>query len=832
MIPTALAFLPLLGAAAPQQPAAPAGAELVPYTLNAGENVAQLEPTVGPAGEPAVRVRCAEFRGGAVELAWRLPLPLRAGAAYELSLACRHVRVRGPEVEILLRDGQTGAALGSAWRVRPGLRWRSFARRFVCPREVREVSVVLRFFSGGTLYVAQPQVAEVWPWLGPPLAPCRHKNRVFNSSFELGLCGWATLEAESFLGALSGRALRGERCLRLCLEREKLPRLFFDWPAPESRALARISAVALEPSALDRGKPMTLSAYLRSEPPGVVALLGLLSEGQSEPRWAEASVSQAWGRYCATFVPSASRGWVAVGLDLDKSQLKEATLWVDAVQLEPRSKATSYRPAHNIEVGIISEGEMFAAPGDRAKLNICAANAGREAAQAAIKLSCFDHCGRRVLWRWFPVRLRPGERAELPVAVELKHSGVYAVSLRVRGERCERERRMRLFCAPRAKLSPLAPRLGLDHLPASGALAQAVKKLGINWVLDRSASWDAASGKEGSVNFAPADELLSFAAREGLSTVVLLAAPCARWASAGPAAAESLSTASGGSALCWYPPRKALDFEEFLQELARFAGKRAAAWQLFYDAEQNAPQGQLSADDFAWLALAARRCLCQTTRRPLALSLPRDLLLGSCATRAADIAVVFPQLRTGEEAAEELRLLAALRGRELWAEGIARAAEDELAAAAAVARAMVVLTWAGASRVFFAALPEAATPHGETMSNPFFAYGPRPRAAAVALLVALDMMGGDARPQLVRGDSRLCAFRWRRGKEEIFALWAWEPLFFEDLALPKAGVKFFDMLGAPSERPTQLDDQPVYIVCDTLRAEAVAAALGAREAER
>ena len=160
---------------------------------------------------------------------------------------------------------------------------------------------------------------------------------------------------------------------------------------------------------LKREKKYVFSCYLKADRPDVPVMLQVYQNTRGTRR-RTVQVDQEWKRYSFPFTPSADYAWAAVGIDLQKSEISTATLWVDAVQFERADQPTDYVPRSQLESFIETPvpGNIFTEPEEGMTIDVCLWNGTDATRMMTGRLLITDFLDREVLCSDVHREVEPG----------------------------------------------------------------------------------------------------------------------------------------------------------------------------------------------------------------------------------------------------------------------------------------------------------------------------------------------------------------------------------------------------------------------------------------
>lgn len=256
------------------------------------------------------------------------------------------------------------------------------------------------------------------------------ENLVHDGSFELGGVDWTKLryaapyqEADCrYIAPVLDRSTKvdGAQSFR------------YDNPKGEP-CILRTTDVAVTP-----GKPHTLSFYAKSSKPVKLRYLPIsvirkIVDGRPalNGSWFNPSryvtLNPEWTRYTFTFTPP--EGHDSILLDFLWGEGNDATVWFDAVQIEPGEKATAYQPMREMEF-TLDAGRHYRFDGDKPlTYSLKGVNYGKTAETVEFTLADRnDYTGKTLGSRKVSLTVPAGGTAEKCFTVPDRPYGVYSVS--------------------------------------------------------------------------------------------------------------------------------------------------------------------------------------------------------------------------------------------------------------------------------------------------------------------------------------------------------------------------------------------------------------------
>lgn len=507
----------------------------------------------------SARLECTAFQGGSPASHAMLcqvgVVGLRRGSWYRLTFWARSEGIRAETVDVAISNTKNWSNTGLSEGVDVGAEWRRYELFFQASQDVAPADSRLQFWfrSTGTLWLddVELQPTEMRAEWHPQLPVEGRVNLIPNSSFECGTAGWGSYAPDlntwmgnvyALVGTLdASTAAHGRQSLRLALSsRDRdAPTFYFDWFDPIRQPVRTLVTAHHGWAPVTKGKPCTLSTALKASAAGVVGVLLVRQAGARVQRQAFPLTCE-WQRYAFTFTPESDYVWTGVGLDLAASGREEATVWVDAVQLEAAPQAGAYQPALPLEVLATSAqpGHLFLARDGRpaVTLTLQAFNAGPTPRRAAAGVAVSDFRDEAVLRQGAAFEV-PGQSAAvqsvtLPVGTE----GFFRVRVTPDGGPALPD----LRCAVLHPPAMADARFGMNHAYPWDFLLPLAHQAGVTWWRDWSVQWRTVQARADSpFDFHEPDVQIERVLGAGGNALVLFPFPSSEWASTADSAAIS-----------------------------------------------------------------------------------------------------------------------------------------------------------------------------------------------------------------------------------------------------------------------------------------------------
>jgi len=794
---------------------------------------------------------------------------VRASQWYELSFWARQEGL-STGVIVGLRD-MTNWDDNQIWQwVFPSSQWRRFRLPFQAHRDLSpQVSrLQFSFDSLGTVWIDRVSLIETEPPPFPNLVDLGEvKNRVPNSSFEVGSFGWGTYGSTFLVGEIDETtAHHGRRSFRLDLCPRKLPVEWNDFTyvqrgKPTHLPQAGLSLASVGYLPVTPGRPMCLSAYLKLDRPAEVRL-GLIEETGAEQADL-VDIGTDWARCAVSVTPQSEHAFVRFAVEPGETHPRPTILWVDAVQLETGDKPTDYAPALPVELGFDTgrEGNLYHV-GEPAEAKMLLYNAQEKDEQVTVHLSVEGFFHETVRETDLTVRAPVGKSVwcmiDLPnLAGKGRNpnteSGFYRLHALWDSPAGPQHRQFRF-----GVIHPLRDAyrgqdtfLGQNHAFTDAGLMRLTRDAGTSWVRSWFVRWDDIEPKPGEFHFEEADAQLAWLKKLDFNVEFCLGDPSSEWVSTAPADLKDTTGAEAESQRVWWLPRDLQAYEDYVAALMARYGDQVKHWEVFNEPVngKGGPNGNLGFDrNYLLFLQAARRAAQRTHKDAEILGAGLGYLAGmrdiSPILSAIDILSEhrYPGLQPTSDfgagirsAADRMRVLG--RPKPIWITEYGLYADDDpdpttaqssflihqgedselLAATYAIEHEVMALA-NGADHFFFHVgnWPIILNREHGCGFHPFFEWNGLPRKMLVAQnTLSWALPPGSRFVRAISATPPLMAYEFATPKGTTIVTWATPPVALSAearRALEGEGVEVYDVVGRRVREVKEVAEWPVYVV--------------------
>jgi hypothetical protein len=520
---------------------------------------------------------------------------LEEGRWYRLSLRARgELLSRAVNVAIVRTEPWEEVGLNAVFRV--GREWGEYQFPFRARRSLSaNIRLQIWFAEPGTLWVDDVRLVEIQPHevrqvqryteVVPDLGT---RNLVPNSSFECGTSGWGSIgplwKWGGNLNRLFGRveagdAVHGGNSFRIDLDRATAPEAGFDYFHAGREPVLAILVANRGWLTVGPGQPYTFSAFVKAAPAPVSCTVAI-HQGSAETIWRYGLTATGdWQRVSVTFTPESDQVFVGIGPDLRPRELTQATLWVDAVQLEQGAQASDYQLRVPVEVGLEWErtGHLFARP-EQARAMVTGFNAGPGPARVKVSAPCADMYDQPAAEPSMELTIPAGKSVQAALSFGIERRGFYRFRLRASGAAV-----IPIAAERFAVIEPCEDKdgiFGMNHAYPWPELLRLSKQFGLTWYRDWSLKWQTVEPRQGHFEFRETDYQIDRVLAHGLNLLGLLPFPSAEWSSGAPADLEP-NASMGEHTRQSHRPRDLGEFASYVRRTVEHYRDRIRVWEVF-----------------------------------------------------------------------------------------------------------------------------------------------------------------------------------------------------------------------------------------------------------
>lgn len=830
--------------------------------------VQRLESDIGREGGHSAKLVCTSITGNGpashVMLAQVNVVALKAGKWYRLTFWAKQQGLDADAIQVSVSQTKPWkGGMRNTPSFQPTEEWRAYDLQFRADNDVPADASRFQIWlhSAGTLWFDDMVLEEIPRPQFTPLTviePAPGKNLVPNASFECGTGGWASIGRAShwtwggnltgLLGELDATAAaHGKSSLKVRLSPNTAPVFYFDYFEMYREPIQIVTTANLGWLRLEKGATYTLSAMMKSDRPDLKIKMKVERMGQQDVQ-----LTTDWQRYTMTRKATDEHGYVGFELDLPAQKLEEATLWLDAVQLEKSDQATDFAPRAPVEVALSTDkpSHVFST-GEPVELKAAICNQTEADAKATVSLSVSDFFDEPV--GEAPLDLSAPPKGTASVAFPLpmiKKKGFYRVAATVTAGGATRTHVVRIVV-----IDPYREKdsfLGVNHAFPWDSLMKLKQLGGAMWTRDWSLKWSDVEPEKGRFDFSETDYQINRPIQLGDQVLGLLPFPSSTWSSTAPTNEKVKSEDLGERARIAFMPRDMREFETYVVKTVTHYKDRIKYWEIMNEPLYTSYALPMSSGHQPKDYVAILKCAYEAIKR----TDPTAKVIGGIAypdgplfEQIFDLGALdymdylnthtYPKARPPEKTQQELDHLNQLmdakgKRKQIWCTEYAYYADDDMPGrpmifempfvkteklcAAYMVRINAIMLGNGATKLFYHA-GTCGTANGLNFEGFLFKYaGPRKLYAALSAMA--NLFGPDTKPMgkieapeggwgfLYENPRRALAVAWRTGKEN------------RTLLVKDDRLQVLDIQGNPMDRrEIALNEFPVYVVGTGLKAE-------------
>ena len=546
---------------------------------------------------------------------------LEKGKWYRISFAAKQEGIRGRMAPVAISNMKLWRNCGLQESFRVTREWKQFEFIFQATETITEhIRLQFWYTTTGTFWLDDVRLEPSEPILKrfTEVVPSTTAvNLLPNSSFECGTSGWGSIaDLPGWGGNLnlpvgtvdtmcakpsreSGKAQFGMSSFKIALTqagRYPTPVFYFDYfslyrTPVKAPLLASQGWITVEP-----GADYTLSAYMKADSDKLVGVLSARQAFRGSLRQ-EMQLTTEWERHTFTFQPQTEQIFVALGLDLEASRRSHpeyrgkqdsGTVWIDGVQLEKGSEATSYHLRAAVEVGLETGrlGNLFPY-GTEPEMTATLFNADETPHSVILRLQTMDFDDAVVHEYTLPVDVPPGQAVRAPIRPGARRKGFYRLHLRCEGV----EQAASLFSAEVALTRPLRFAIiepytksdslfGMNHAYPWPHLLDLSKQIGLCWFRDWSLKWHDVEREKGKFDFTETDYQINRVLEQELNVLPLLPFPSSNWSSSAGPEVKVTEHYPGNRERIAYMPRNLEEFATYVRTTVKHYRERLSVWEI------------------------------------------------------------------------------------------------------------------------------------------------------------------------------------------------------------------------------------------------------------
>ena len=553
----------------------------------------RAESGTGRAGGRCAKLVCTGISGDTpathVMLAQHNVVAIKKGKWYRLRLWAKQQGIRSDAVQIAVnRTKPWGAGTKSAGSFQPTDEWREYEFQFCAIADVPADASRFQLWhhSVGTLWLDDMVLQQIPRPVYTPLnvvPPGPGRNRIPNASFECGPAGWGSIgkirtwggNLLQLFGEIDPKtAAHGQHSLKIHLGPKNYPIFYFDYFEMYRDRVRSITTVNLGWLEVEKGATYVLSAMMKTATPGTKVRMRLERMGH-----ADLTLTTEWKRYTMARKALGDHTYVGFELDLPEQGLDEATVWLDAVQLERSASVTEFAPYAPVEAHVCAKKPMNVfALGEPVELMLRGYNDTDARGSAAITLQLKDFFDRPAGRQQAAVPLPAHRATSSDLRLPIERRGFYRVDVTAQCGEARQSQTVRV-----AVIEPYAGKdsmFGVNHAYPWDDLMELKRMCGTVWTRDWSIKWHDVEPEKGRFDYNEADHQIDRPIRLGDHVLGLLPFPSSNWSTTAPADHKASSKYRQARERVAFKPRDVKEFEDYVARTVEHYKGRIHYWEI------------------------------------------------------------------------------------------------------------------------------------------------------------------------------------------------------------------------------------------------------------
>ncbi|MBU0995293.1 MAG: carbohydrate binding domain-containing protein [Proteobacteria bacterium] len=848
-------------------------------TKGSREIVQELEIGMGQNGGHCAQLTAIKFINGRSDSHFMICQsnisPLTKNKLYKLSFFAKQSGIIAGIISIAIRNTShnTKDSLNTMFRLPvENDKWQMYSFMFEPKYDCSSKAVLQYWFrQPGILYIDDVVLEEVPSNSRIPndIVSCEKcKNLILNSGFECGVERWGSTTLTSLgsyggLDALIGKldhknVYHGSNSMKIELSQNSIPIYSFDHPKTFQIKMKNILLGNMGWIQVEKGKPYTLSAYLKADKAGLKVYMGIQNFHSNEVTVETRSVSSDWKRYSMTVIPEVEYCFILVGPDLELINRENGKLWLDNIQFEKGETASAYQPSRMIETGICSDkpGNIFTHD-EPVIIDTYIQNTTSENRTIDLKVALYDFWDKKVDEFLIKKKLGPNISTNDKIEIGALQPGFYSIKTNLNGY--QNAKKSRLAVLPLC--SSIDTIFGINHAYGMNNILGLCKIGGIGWCRTWALKWQDIEPVKNQKDFSVSDKEVNRILSEKMSILGLIPLPSNQWSSEAPRNMNITTTNNAFNRIRMsYAPENKSEFVNYLKDIAKHYSGKIEYWQIFNEPLGYAlprKYGYNTSDYSTWVKIASDTIKEVNPKNKILVgfrglgyqpiindfkNIFDDGILDYC-----DIITVhcYPGITPPEKFEESIKKISSLMkvhgtNKPIWItehgyysdddfallppdfNGNAHASplENEKIQAAYAVRFAVIQRANGVQKIFYHS-GKTSRLNTENIEGMFFEYGGEPRKiySSIAGLTSLVPSDAEFIKEIVANDGvKLYLFGY--SNKLILVLWNISNKKKFTLEIKKGNIQSFDIVAKPIVgKMIEITEYPVYIVSNDISAD-------------
>ncbi|MBS0632170.1 MAG: carbohydrate binding domain-containing protein [Verrucomicrobia bacterium] len=558
------------------------------HTVDPGNGVTStVTSDTGYMGTLSAKINCTVYpTGGGITSTshadlYQTGFSLTGGLTYTVSFWAKG-SAGSPALRAMIYDTSTWASPPLYQSIALGTSWTFYTFNVTPAQTIASGNMLLwlTLDQVGTVWLDGVQVMLAQPSYNSTIPAIGSTNLIPNSGFEAGKGGWGTLGLTAgwggnpvgLIGTLDTSSPHGgSSSLRIDLGSGNTKSIYYDvWPS-SVQAQVLPQATTLGWMEVDPSQSVTLSAYLKASQANTPVRLSLRTgldptDGASPGVvYTTVNAGTSWQRYTFTANVPNHQVYAAIGPDLTANPTGTVSLWIDDVQLEQGTSATTYQAREPVEVEISGNafGNIYTSA-QTPSFTVAGRNNTGSSTTVSVTVALKDYFGAALTPQSTSLTIGANSSATGTFTPTLAKKGYYRLTFSWTANSRTHSRDMILAYVDGYSGSD-SP-FGINHAPGTSELCQALKLAGVTWARDWSLVWGNLEPTSGSLNFAASDTQIQREIAENMNVLALVPLPSTNWSSAAPVGVQPYQAPSyAGWARMSYAPTTTSQLTGFIQ---------------------------------------------------------------------------------------------------------------------------------------------------------------------------------------------------------------------------------------------------------------------------
>ena len=694
------------------------------------------------------------------------------------------------------------------------------------------------------------------------------KNFIYNSGFECGLDGWGSTTTESgmsyggldeLIGKIDSNIVyQGQNSLRIDLSPETFPQYNFDYFHIVQKKVRDPLIMNEGWIPVEKDKEYVLSAYLKTDTEGLKARMGIKNFQSKIINTEIKNLSTEWKRFSVTVRPESEYCCVVVGPDFNLTKQKRGAIWIDGIQFEENSKASSYEPSKPVEIGLeLNKTTNIFNSGETIHIISDIRNNKKQNIFVDFKFELLDFFDTRINTISFNKNVEPEMTLSEKTDIGTLPTGFYSIKATINEKNIViKKKRLRLAVVPKRNIQKSI--FGVNHAYGKSNILKLAKSGGIDWCRTWSLMWQEVEPQRGRYDFTKTDFEVKRLVQNYIEILGLIPLPSNKWSYSSPPYLKFTSKTHKQLDKMAYMPKDGSEFAEYIKKIVERYKSEIRYWQILNEPlgyslpRKNGymPIDYLTLEKIAWQTIKELDPLSKVLIGFRGLGSKQLLddfksvfdkgILNYC-----DIITVhcYPELLPPELFEEPLKELNSLmeqygKKKSIWITEHGYYADDDLETvptkpmspitplndekmqACYAIRFATIARANGVQKIFYHA-GNTSRLNQENLQGIFFEYGGRPRKIYAALSIYANLLPSDAifEKEIALGDG-IKSYLFRLKNDLILVTWKTDAKKSPVIVSSSTNIQTLNFMGnVMPRRKVPIIEYPIYIIAKGISVE-------------